>query len=398
MDNINYPWIALKCDKLTFTDLYEHYKKWALQIAFELIKFDNLPDSISQTFLKYLLYCHGRATFFRDSSGTLLALHGAPSNICDVYYIPKQMIVTNPYINGQQSYTLTRDLDCVVVYCTECDKYEYGVNGGLTMLIHKFATMLADNDISINVAQKNTRLTNIVSADDSNAKRSVDATVKKMYAGDPTICVQSSLVNTLQSIPIMNQTSNTYLVQLVELRQYILSQFYSSLGIYIHDNMKRERLITDEITDGDDMAYINIENIFDSIADGIDNVNKMFGTNITVSLNPMLQPEPERSNEEQETTSEDEPDQSDEEQETTSEDEPERSDEEQETTSEDEPEQSDEEQEDEKTIIEISDNVDSDIVVVVGGDNDDNNSAQMGNSNDGNTKSVDGLCVDSDDD
>ena len=389
MDNINYPWVALKCDKLTFADLYEHYRKWALQIAFELIKFDNLPDSISQTFLKYLLYCHGRATFFRDSSGTLLALYGAPSNICDVYYIPTQVIVTNPYINAKQSYTLTRDLDCVVVYCTECDKYESGVNGGLTMLIHKFATMLADNDISINVAQKNTRLTNIVSADDNNAKRSVDETVKKMYNGDPTICVQSSLINTLQSIPIMNQTSNTYLVQLVELRQYILSQFYASLGIYVHDNMKRERLITDEITDGDDMAYFNIENIFESISDGIDKVNQMFGTNITVSLNRMLQPEPEQS--------EDEPEQSDEEQETTSEDELEQSDKEQEITSEDEPEQSDEEQEDEKTIIEISDNVDSDIVVVVGGDNDDNNAAQMGNSNGGNTESVDGLRVDSDD-
>lgn len=57
--------------------------------------------------------------------------------------------------------------------------------------------------------------------------------------------------------------------------------------------MKKERLITDEVTDGDDMAYINIENIFTSISDGIDKVNQMFGTNITVSLNPMLQPEPE---------------------------------------------------------------------------------------------------------
>ena len=290
----NYPWVWSYDPEipLKFDDLYIHYRKWAEQLVFELIKLDDLPKTINETFLKMVLFLNGKVTFFETVDNELLALYGAPSEIKDVYYIPTGIIVNNPYFKTPKSYELTRGVDCVVVYCTEPDKYTGGRNGGLYMLIHKIATMLADNDISINVAQKNTRLTNIIAADDTTTKKSVDFAMAQMYAGKPTVCVQSTLVNTLQAVPISTNTSNSqYLIQLVELRQYILSQFYAQLGIYVHDNMKKERLITDEITDGDDMAYLNIENIFECIKQGITEVNAMFGTDIKVSLNPLLVPD-----------------------------------------------------------------------------------------------------------
>lgn len=294
LNSKNYPWVWSYDPEipLNFDDLYIHYRKWAQQLIFELIKFNDLPETINETFLKMTVFLNGKSTFFKTVDNELLALYGAPSEIKDVYYIPTGMIVNNPYFKTPKSYNLTRGVDCVVVYCTELDKYTGGRNGGLYMLIHKIATMLADNDISINVAQKNTRLTNIIAADDTTTKKSVDFAMAQMYAGKPTVCVQSTLINTLQAVPISTNTSNNqYLIQLVELRQYILSQFYAALGIYVHDNMKKERLITDEITDGDDMAYLNIENIFKCIKQGITEVNAMFGTDIKVSLNPLLVPE-----------------------------------------------------------------------------------------------------------
>ena len=293
-DNCNYPWLFEYDPEipLNFDDLYRHYSKWAKQVVFELLQFAGLPESINETFFKMVLFLNGKVTFFKTDDDSLLALYGAPAEIRDVYYIPTGIIVNNPYFKVPKSYNLTRGVDCTVVYCTEPDKYTGGRNGGLYMLIHKVATMLADNDISINVAQKNTRLTNIIAADDTTTKKSVDFAMGQMYAGKPTICVQSTLVNTLQAVPISTNTSNSqYLIQLVELRQYILSQFYGTLGIYIHDNMKKERLITDEITDGDDMAYLNIQNIFECVKQGIEEVNKMFGTDIKVSLNPLLVPD-----------------------------------------------------------------------------------------------------------
>lgn len=63
------------------------------------------------------------------------------------------MIVSNPRL--AKSYDLKRDDDCVVVYCSDIDRYnQIDTYGGLYTLVAKTATMLADGDLSISVAQK----------------------------------------------------------------------------------------------------------------------------------------------------------------------------------------------------------------------------------------------------
>lgn len=269
-----------------FDTLYRYYFNWELSIMNELLIFEGLPDTVEPTFFKWCLYVNGKVTFFRDDSGTLLALNGVLSNEPDLYYIPTNVIVTNPRLN--KSYNLVRDEECVEIYCTETDKYNFGYIGGLYTLLAKTATMLADNDISINVAQKNTRLLNIIAADDQNTKNSVDTVFKKMYSGEPYAVVQSNLISDLKAVPLTTTSNNSYIVQLVELHQYILSHFYEALGIQTHDNMKKERLITAELNEDPALVRMNIENIYITVKSGIEKVNSMFGTNITVKINPLI--------------------------------------------------------------------------------------------------------------
>lgn len=269
-----------------FDTLYRYYFNWTLSIINELLIFEGLPDTVEPTFFKWCLYINGKVTFFKDDNGTLLALNGVPSNEPDIYYIPTNILVTNPRLN--KSYDLVRDVDCVEVYCTETDKYNFGYIGGVYQLLSKTSTMLADNDISINVAQKNTRLLNIIAADDQNTKNSVDVVFKKMYSGEPYAVVQSNLISDLKAVPLTTTSNNSYIVQLVELHQYILSHFYEALGIQTHDNMKKERLITAELNEDPALVRMNIENIYTTVKSGIDKVNEMFGTNITVEINPLI--------------------------------------------------------------------------------------------------------------
>ena len=275
----------------------------------ELIEFDGLPETVDPTFLKWCLYVTGKVTFFRDNKGQILALNGVPSEEPDIYYIPENVIIANPRLNT--SYNLRRDVDCVVVYCTEPDKYNFANFGGLSSLLSKTATMLADNDISINVAQKNTRLHNIIGADDENTKNSAETVFKKMYDGQPYSVVQTNLIGVLQSVPLTTTATNSYIVQLVELHQYILAHFYEALGIQTHDNMKKERLITAELDNNPSLMKMNINNIFQTIKDGISKVNGMFGTSISIRINPLLEhssdPEPDVQSED-ERSSDPEPD------------------------------------------------------------------------------------------
>ena len=290
------PFDLARCD-YNFDTLYMHYVKQVSELIYNTVCFDGLPSTISETYLKYCIFLLGKAVFFKHGDD-LLALNAAPSNTPDVYYVPTDVIVSNPVIGAK---TLKRDQDCVVVYCTSMDRYTPNtMYGGLYTLVVKTATMLADNDLSINIAQKNTRLVNILGIDDSIGKRTIDDIMQRMYAGEPYQAVQTRYVSTLQAVPVQTNANNQHILQLIELHQYILAHFYEQIGLTTHDQIKKERLITAEINDNTDMALYNIQYVLRSIKDGIDAINAMFGTNITVYLNPILDPgEPESEPEEE---------------------------------------------------------------------------------------------------
>ena len=350
METKGYPLPIFNPVPLSYDFLYRHYFNFILKDVFRIFIFDGLPETINERFFKYTLFLYGKVTFFKDKDNDkLLALNGAPSGQQDFYYVPEEMIVSNPRL--LKSYNLKRGIDCEVVYCSDTDVYDQFEFGGLYTLVAKTATMLADGDLSISVAQKNKRLINVLAAEDQNTKNSIDVVIRKQYAGEPYAVVMKSLIDNVQSVPIVEKGTNQDLMQLIEAQQYILSHFYESLGLQTHDQMKKERLITAEVNDNDNIAKLNIDDILASIQEGLDRVNAMFGTNISVKLNPVLIVQSDETSEEKpkkqqsDETSEEEPkeQQSDE----TSEEEPEeqQSDE----TSEEEPEeqQSDETSEEE---------------------------------------------------
>ena len=299
-NNCNLDFIFKTPKKLYFTRLYRFYFDFILRLLYRVIVFENIPETVSETFLKLILYTQGKICFFKgdkigESGSELLALNCSRADTPDVYYIPRKVLITNPRL--KKSYNIEPGKDCEIVYLSEADKYNLAeVNGGLYALIERTAVMLADNDISINISQKNTRLTNLVSGDTQNTVDSIKAVICAMYEGDPTIVVKSSLIDKLQGIPILNNTSNNQnLVQLIEVQQYILSHFYEQIGITTHDQMKRERLITAEINDNLDLAFLNIDDILESIREGLQRVNSMFGTNIEARLNDIIQRQREQA-------------------------------------------------------------------------------------------------------
>ena len=287
---------------MDFKSLYRHYYDQLTYICFRLLIFDGLPDTIEETYLKYCILNLGKVVFFkldqdiidnRQSEitplkpGDLVCQSGSNAEVQTFYYLYRNVIVNNPSLS--KTYNLLPGKDCEIVYCTEPDKYKAYGSGGLHALIARTATILADNDISINIIQKNTRLTNVLGADDEPTKRSAEAAVNAMYNGEPYIVAQKSLVSDLSSFPMTQTTANKDIVQLIEARQYIYSHFYEAIGLQTHDNMKKERLITEEINDNEELSALNIDDIIVTVQAGLDRVNAMFNTNITVSLNPIIQ-------------------------------------------------------------------------------------------------------------
>lgn len=279
--------------RLEFWKLYRFYFDFILRLLYRVIIFDGIPETVSETFFKLILFTQGKVCFLKgdviDETGSeLVALNCSRADTPNVYYIPRKVLVTNPRLKKQ--YNLDVDKQCVVVYLSEADKYNLSeINGGLYGLIERTAVMLADNDLSINIAQKNTRLVNIVAADTQNTYDSIKGVFAKMYNGDPDIVVKSSLVDKLSGVPIQQNQSNHNLIELIEVQQYILAHFYENIGIQTHDQMKKERLVTAEINDNIELCFLNIDDMLVSIQEGLQRVNEMFGTNISARLNPIIE-------------------------------------------------------------------------------------------------------------
>ena len=278
--------------KLTFTKLYRMHFDEILRLMYRILIIKNVPETIDETFLKMILFTQGKIVFFEgqevgESVSKLLALNCSRANMPTIYYLPSQFLVANPRL--LKSYTLTPGEDCEVIYLSETDKYNLSeMNGGLYELISSTATIMADNDLSLNIAQKNTRLTNIASAQTQNAFESLQAVINAMYNGDPNIVVKGSLIDQLQNIPIMQSQSNQNILQLIEVNQYVLAHFLEKIGICTHDQMKRERLVTGEINDNFDLARFNIDDMIMSLNSGFTLVNSHFGTDLECELNPII--------------------------------------------------------------------------------------------------------------
>lgn len=283
--------------------IYNFYFKWLLGKLHDIFKFNNLPEHLDEEYLWNLLYLNGKVCF-TEMKGKLRAVYGNLGGKENEFYMPTIYTVANPILGSKEVKIFGDDKDGVMVYLTKTDKtYNYlpGNTGGLYELIKTTATMLADNIVSINCAQINTRVQAVVTADSPSLRTSAELALKNLYAGKPWQVMTQDLVNSINVNPMSSSGSVAAISQLIELQQYILGQFFNAVGIKTNAVNKKERLITDEINSVDTFLAVSLDQIEETVTEGLEEVNSLFGENITIELNDILKPvieEAEEQNEE----------------------------------------------------------------------------------------------------
>ena len=261
------------------------YFQTILKKLFGMIVFRNLPESVNETFLKQTLLLQGKIIFF-ENNGELIALNGQYSNTPDLYYIPQNIIIANPVIGSKN---LEIDKDCIVVYCSETDVYNFsGIYGGLYYLIMRTAQQLADCDISINCYLKNSRVFKLIAADDEITKASAQIALQKMYDGETVAVADSNLIAKLTGLDMIPSNVSNVAQSLIDMKQYILAHFYHEIGLNTNDNMKRAHLLETEVDTNTNLVRANIQNIIETISKGIAAVNEKFNTDIQIELSDIF--------------------------------------------------------------------------------------------------------------
>lgn len=264
---------------------YNFYFKFLLSKCHELFVIDGLPETVDKTYLLNALFLCGQLAFVKINDN-IYCMNGAEGGPPNEYYRPTVYTVDNPVLGSKQFRINSEDSNAAMVYLTSLDRdynfLQFG-SGGIYQLINQTATLMADNIVSINVAQINSRVQAMVTADTPALRKSGEIALQRLYNGHPYTILEQNILDKITVNPINTASNSNSIQQLVELQQFLIAEFYKNLGIKSNAINKKERMITDEINVQDNYLNVSYNTMYESIKSGFGDVNKMFGTEITIS-------------------------------------------------------------------------------------------------------------------
>ena len=258
--------------------IIDDYMKLFFSRTNEMFEYDGLPETIPKRDYLLIKQTFGSATLTKVNDKPY-AFYGALGNILNEYYHPTHSIVTNPYLKFNKDMIIGKD--CVVI------KNDLFYNG-LYRINLKYATLLAECDITIRKCLLNVRIDNVVESQDDRQDASIKQFFEDVENGNfGFISSKKLLEKGLLQIHAVASTSNNPLKDLIEMRNYIESCWWMEFGLNANYNMKRESL-TDAETNVDDKTMIPfIDQMLECEIDGWNEFNKMYGYNVKVKLSPL---------------------------------------------------------------------------------------------------------------
>lgn len=248
------------------------------EIAFNktmaMFKYHNLPDSIPCYELENLLQKNGFACVAKVES-ELYAFDGGLGGEPDVYYRPTICTVANPALNLSKDFVINKD--CVIV------KNDSNLVG-LSHTISKYNTLITENEITMLIALINSRMSVIFSGSDSATKTSAEQYLSMIKQGKLGVISDNAFLESL-SINMGNNTRNNVFEDLIRLNMYLKASLNNAIGLNSNTAMKKERLITAEIDVNNTSLYPLIDDMLECRRIGVEKINELFGTEITVELN-----------------------------------------------------------------------------------------------------------------
>lgn len=239
-----------------------------------MFKYDGLPKSIPKKFLDYYLFVNGHA-FITKVDDELYCFVGGLGGEPDPYYRPTIYTVANPALNLSKLYKIGED---GILMRNDTMMY------GLLPLLSKYCSLLAENLVTMRTADIMLRVIALLTAPDDATKKACDIFLADIEAGKLGSIAENRFLDgiKMQSPPSQN---GSYLTQFIELHQYLKGSLYNELGLNANFNMKREALGAGESGLNADILFPLVDDMLANRQDCLNEVNEMFGTNITVEFN-----------------------------------------------------------------------------------------------------------------
>lgn len=282
----NWGGIECSCDILDKRKSIYNYMMFMFDRTNQMFEYSNLPETIPGYMLELYLQINGHVCVTKVN-GNLYALPGGLGGAPDPYYRPTLYVVANPGLAYSASLKILNHFPPFGKQDSqgECILVRNDTNmRGLFYLFSRYATQLAENDVSIRSAQINSRHQVLISADTDQKIASANAYLKGVEEGRISAVGSPDFLEGIKTANMSVQSSNT-VIQLIELQQYLKASWYNEIGLNANFNMKREYLSEEELRASTDVLLPLIDDMLKCREDAVSGINSTYGTSIIVKKN-----------------------------------------------------------------------------------------------------------------
>lgn len=261
------------------------YVQYMLDRTNRMFRYTGLPNTIPEYLLEYMLQAYGQVAII-EHEGSLYVMRAEFGGAPDPYYRPTIATIANPALAIANMYR-------IVNYLPPFDRIRWDIlppciafhndtqKQGLLPLFTRYAAQMAENDVSIRSAQINLRQQSVISASDGPEIQSAQKFIQNLEAGILSVIAERPFLEGIK-VTSTGQGNSNIIIQLIELQQYLKASWYNEIGLNSNFNMKRTYMSEDEVNNSADIMLPLIDNMLRCRQIAIAEINKFFGTDITV--------------------------------------------------------------------------------------------------------------------
>ena len=243
-----------------------------LNKSLTMFEWKNLPDTLPAVEIEKQLQTNGYSIIAKVQ-GNIYAFQGGFLGQ-DPYNQPTKAIVNNTSLKYNGTFTINDD--CVIIKNDDMQQ-------GLIHIYNKYGTLLIENQITMLMTDYNYRMPFTISSKDDSTTQSAREYLQKVIDGSLGVIGEAKLFDALKVTPTNNKGVNSF-ADLYGYQQFIEAQLNNTIGLATNNNMKRERLTTNEIEVNKNASYPLIDNMLRNRKQAVEKINKMFDLDIDVEF------------------------------------------------------------------------------------------------------------------
>lgn len=245
---------------------YAQYYNRLTELSVSMFEWKNLPDTIDARYLELALFALGMAVFFKDEVMGYLALKTTISGNFNVYRIP---INRRAFADNGYNKDLT-DKDSVIIYNNM-------IHTNSMLDVRMFSEKLADLDRTIQVNARAQKTPVLLKCDEN--QRLTMLNLYKEYDGNAPVIYGDKNLNA-NGLTVLKTDAPYTADKLYQLKTQYWNEALTYLGISNINSVKKERMITDEVTRNQGGVVASRYSRLESRRKACDEINRMFGLDI----------------------------------------------------------------------------------------------------------------------